>query len=423
MKQSFLLTYIFYFYQIQSYSLNKLASFNPQEFDPKQCPAKVERLIRELSIQDKSLLRPEYSQCGWLKLPRDSKTSGITRLVTDINADIKLAQKYSLALYDEFGSSSYYNSESDTDKEIEAFFGFGCYFYDGHKPPKNSRVIQSSVQTLDADYRANMNRLNCSSKQHVIFDLTVSLAASLTSSLASAVGSNTNTNNNNNNNGYGSSSISNSNAGQDCNFNSTNQILRKIFLNQNATLIKYAPKVLKESKFKRGEFVIAAHVKRGDLVDAHMRNKVFVSVSTQLDAIRSVILAKRLMDSKSKEQHSNSNSNTGIKILFITEQAPSDSSLLDYSSSSNQQRGSANVHKIDVGKALADVCNESNKCSVHVFTDESITMLQSFSVLCQADVLLTAASGFSHLAAVLCRPRLVVTVPFWLVAYLFIYNF
>jgi hypothetical protein len=278
-------------------------------------------------------------------------------------------------------------------------------------------VIQSSIQTLDADYRANMNRLNCSSKQHVIFDLTVSLAASLTSSLASAVGSNNNNNNNNNNNGYGSSSSS-SNAGQDCNFNSTNQILRKIFVNQNnATLIKYAPKVLKESKYKRGEFVIAAHVKRGDLVDAHMRNKVFVSVSTQLDAIRSVILAKRMMDSKSKEQHSNSI--TGIKILFITEQAPSDSSLLDYSSSSNQQRGSANVHKIDVSRALADVCNESNKCSVHVFTDESITMLQSFAVLCQADVLLTAASGFSHLAAVLCRPRLVVTVPFWLVAYSF----
>lgn len=118
--------------------------------------------------------------------------------------------------------------------------------------------------------------------------------------------------------------------------------------------------------------------------------------------MRSVILAKRLMDSKIKDR------GTGIKVLFVTEQAPSDSSLLDYSSG----RGST-VHKIDVNKALSDVCNEANKCSTHVFTDDSITMLQSFAVLCQADVLLSAASGFSHLAAVLCRPKLTVTVPFW----------
>lgn len=135
-----------------------------------------------------------------------------------------------------------------------------------------------------------------------------------------------------------------------------------------------------------------------------------------MDAIRSVILAKRLLDSKSKDRGNTNNKYTGIKVLFVTEQAPSDSSLLDYSVS----HGTSTAHKIDVTKALSDVCNESNKCSTHVFTDESISMLQSFSVLCQADVLLPAASGFSHIAAVLCRPKLTVTVPFW---YVILYGF
>ncbi len=54
-----------------------------------------------------------------------------------------------------------------------------------------------------------------------------------------------------------------------------------------------------------------------------------------------------------------------------------------------------------------------DSCSAHVFTDDSISTLQAFAVLCHADVLLPAASGFSHLAAMLCRPKLVLAVPFW----------
>lgn len=282
----FIFIYTIYIYKTQSYSYNKLGSFNSQDYDPKQCTAKVERIIHELNTQDRSLLYPEYSKCGWLKLPRDSKISGITRLITDINSDIKLAQKYSLALYDEFGSSSYYNSESDINKEIEAFFGFGCYFYDGHHPPKNSRIIQSSIQTLDMDYKTNMNKLNCS-KQHIIFDLTKSLSSSFSSSIVSAVNSATGTNiggTSNNNNVNGANTNTNSNpTSQDCNFDSTNQILHKIFINQNSTY-KYAPKVVKESKYKKGEFTIAVHVKRGD-VDVHVRNKVFVSITTQVSSV------------------------------------------------------------------------------------------------------------------------------------------
>lgn len=61
-------------------------------------------------------------------------------------------------------------------------------------------------------------------------------------------------------------------------------------------------------------------------------------------------------------------------------------------------------------RAISARCQEDARCAVSIFDENSLI---SLSLMCQADILITSRSGFSHLASSLCARGITVALPFW----------
>jgi hypothetical protein len=96
------------------------------------------------------------------------------------------------------------------------------------------------------------------------------------------------------------------------------------------------------------------------------------------------------------------------RVFVVTEQAPDRDTVLDFDLRTQQL-----IH-VNVTHALKDDCSAGTSCSVHVLQDKEVTALQSFTVMCHAEVLIATRSGFSHLAASICPwVKFVVATSFW----------
>ena len=278
-----------------------------------------------------------------------------------------------MALVSDFGPKGH----SLSDHEINRYFGFGCVFYQSVSYPKNAKTIKSSYKTLDSDYKKHMKSINCPT-EHIVFDITQT----------DFIGN-----------------INTKGTPANCDFDLNGDMLSKIFelnFKERSLNSRYIPSLLQKS-IDRSELVLSIHVRRGDVLEPNIRENRLVSLSLHLELVKQFLLAKKRFESTLGGSRSKT-----TKVFFVSEGATNNRSISDYDFVTKQ------LISVDVVSWLSPFCNEDSSCNAHVFSDsESSSALHSFTALCRSDVLFTSASGLSHLAAILCKPKLTVAIPFW----------
>jgi len=321
-------------------------------------------------------------------VPKVTKYTGIGHAVSVLNGNVQLAMLHSLGLISEFGPSGHAQSE----REVDAFFGYGCIFSEARSSPQNAMVISTSYATLERDLAKHRDKLQCQRNsqslqtQHIVFDLIKRDFFGFPDTKALP---------------------------NNCNYRHSGNIMRRIFFNNHESLwLSQVPPQLIEAK-RRGDLVVVLHVRRGDVLEAHVRKQRLVSFFLQADVVRNFLFA--LEQYRAAKTYAGDSTGAtyrkqrGVSIFVITEQAPDEHSIIDY------DMGKKKLLTINVHDTLKDACNESASCSIRVLTDREASSLQSFAAFCYSDVLMTTLSGFSHLAAMLCSAshKMVIGFPFW----------
>ena len=286
-----------------------------------------------------------------------------------------LAMKYNLSLISEYGTRGHDQNAT----EVDEYFGFGCIFNDAHLPLLNSTIIQTSRDTLETD----LNDIDPIEQDTTCFTSQTVLDI-------------TKYDNNGNEITRGAMTT--------CDYRHSYPILRKIF-NTTYTLHsrqQHYPRIIHESK-SRGDLILVIHVRRGDILENSQFNIRF----TNFHSIVKII--NNFMKAKTSYEQNHDQPTRPVKIFFITEGSPNNDIIIDVDTNTGKST------QISVKKSLMGICdnNTNSLCSTHVFTDNEITALQSFTVFCESDVLVTSKSGFAHLASMLCPPKLVIAIPFW----------
>ena len=343
-----------------------------------------------------TLIDPKSNgQCAWLKAPYLGHYTGIGHAISVTNYYVKMAARLRLTLFSDFGPTGHQQSA----EEVGTYFGFGCLFANSRHPPLNAKVIHVTRENLAAVVDKHRSQLSCrgggggggsvQEDVHTVFDLGESFRGQPT----------------------------------DCDFEASRDIIQQIFTTSydlynrartqtDATL----PTVVRRA-VAAGDLVVVVHVRRGDVLEAHVRNQRLVNWRKQETGVRAVLKAIERMGAAVATTATVTAAATAstvhrhIRIVVVTEQAPNHDTILDYDLSSGQ------LSRTNITHALSDVCNATtgrHGCSTYVLTDDEVNALQSFSVLCHALILVATRSGFSHLAAAICPSvRLVVAAPFW----------
>lgn len=351
--------------------LKSLVNTSANTFDIRpECTALANTIYSTLTnTTEKSLFSPTLNgRCAWLRAIKLDVDTGIGHAASFLNANVLLAMQYNLTLYTDFGPSGH----DLNDNYVDEFYSFGCAFGHSRVPPLDARVVPTTEKDLPLLYQANLHLLDCA-KGHTIFDLERYT-------------------------NWGHRIRNGVVPSPNCNYFYTSSILQKIFLTSFTTEKRtmYIPSVV-STALNRGELVISVHLRRGDILEQakHMINR-YISIETVIDALRHLLLETRLMRSK-----------TAVSVFILTEKAPDSDSVIDFNPIKRQ------TVNVNVTSALLDVCSPNTKCSVRVLMDADADALQSFAALCASNILIAAPSGFSHLAAMLCKPQLVFEVPFW----------
>ena len=113
----------------------------------------------------------------------------------------------------------------------------------------------------------------------------------------------------------------------------------------------------------RNDIIISVHIRRGDVLEAHVRNKRLVNYGLHAQTLRSFLVAKHKYEKEHEYQHRH------VQICFVTEQALNKDSILDF----NLHTG--RLSSINVTNNLLGVCNSFTNCRVHVFTDNEASAL------------------------------------------------
>ena len=169
---------------------------------------------------------------------------------------------------------------------------------------------------------------------------------------------------------------------------------------------KYSPnyrtesiKIAKEMK----EFVMTVHLRRGDIVErgAKLHLERIVSVTVYFDIVEKLFHARekvikhlemlnssRLIEVASKE----------VKVFALCEGAPNNHTLIELYIPTHY------LFEVDLKE-------KSNPVLRNIEVIQESSLLQAFTALCDADILVTSPSAFPFLAATLCDPKLVVAIP------------
>ena len=345
------------------------------------------------------ILDPNYNgRCAWFQAPKITTSTGIGHAASVFNYNLKVALQFGLGYYSNYGPTGHLQSS----KEVGEYFGLGCLFHNARQPPENSNRIKVTLTSIDMSYRRRKTQLSCE-KGHTIFDMgphTGGMRA-------------------------------------DCKYNTTLPLLQAIFtymydntlIRRGASYVtrreKYLPNKVKINK-QNNHTNIAIHVRRGDILELKKdRESRLVNFIEQERLIR-LILASLPHTPTTPATTSTTTTNptstnttnptstnnisthntynytykTPVSIYILTEKAPDTNSILDYNLTTNKE------FIVNVKHQLYDVCNIHILCNIYIMSDET-SALSSFTIMCESDVLVTTASGFSHFAAELCpNPKL-----------------
>ena len=309
-------------------------------------------------------------ECAWLKAPHLGPNTGIGHGLSAANHFVKLANKLHLTLFSDFGPTGHEQSA----QEVGAYFGYGCLFSNSRQPNKHAKVVRVTRDNLAAEVEnARRNGLLSCHRGHTVFDLGELAKGQPT----------------------------------DCDFQETRDLLQHVFATsfeayERAHEQTALPPVVRHA-LRNGDQIIVAHLRRGDVLEAHVRHMRLVDWGHQEVAIRAVLRGLDII----RRDNTTSNKRP-TRVFVVTEQAPDRDTVLDFDLRTQQL-----IH-VNVTHALKDDCSAGTSCSVHVLQDKEVTALQSFTVMCHAEVLIATRSGFSHLAASICPwVKFVVATSFW----------
>ena len=345
---------------------------------------------------DLASMNPEVSQCAWLKVAHVER-AGLGHTLAAFGHYLQDAIENELTFY-----SSFYSPAHDIcDLNGTAhYFGLHQVFYWARSPPSDAKVIlvgsrqthkgcnSETLKAAVAKYRAS-HTLQCSSG-HVVFECE------------------------NRYEGF-QSRVSKSLHGWERPVRAAFRASRGVTPPpSSATPTAYPgamgpltwrheillPQPVREAK-GAGHLVVTLHMRRGDILRSNKVDKEhrLVSFPVFVEVIKRLLVAIN-------ETYSDAVSVRGISVFLLCENSPDDAHIMEYSAS--------NVHRLEPVNAVKEMaemagCSATNHCSVKVL--HNATYLPAFSAMCHSDILITAASGFSHAAAALCEPPVTVGFP------------
>lgn len=364
--------------------LRSLVNMSRTSFDVQpRCTALLDRVLSSTTNATfRALLSPiENNRCAWLRTVKLDVDTGIGHAAAFLNANINLATQYNLTLYTDFGPTGH-GLETDA---VDDLFNFGCVFGHSRVPPVDARYIPVTKHTLAALYKRNLHMLDCS-KGHTVFDMVWY-------------------------NNFGDRIRAGIVPSEFCDFFYTSSPLQSIFWTgfTPSQQQRYLPPSVHEDR-QQGAVVVGVHLRRGDILDQrrHIDTR-FISSDTMLDVLEQLVRALNM-----RRRTIAPSSHRDVHIYVLTEGAPDEHSVLDYDTTRDR------TTRVNVTEAAANFCSSRSRlrCQLRVLLDHEADALQAFATLCASDVLITAPSGFSHLAATLCRPKLVFEVQFMSYSYL-----
>ena len=145
--------------------------------------------------------------------------------------------------------------------------------------------------------------------------------------------------------------------------------------------------------------VVVVHIRRGDvlkskIIDVKLR---LTSFKFYESIIRSVLYLRN---------NETSSISTPIHFFLLAEGSTNSDMIVEY-----DEHNAHNQFMLNVTSLLSDACNLENKCNIETLYNASF--FESFTAMCQADVLVTSTSGFAWTAGALCTPPMTIAVPAW----------
>jgi hypothetical protein len=144
------------------------------------------------------------------------------------------------------------------------------------------------------------------------------------------------------------------------------------------------------------EIMIVIHMRRGDVMRGKVdQNHRLVSYGVYVHMI------KKLLEVRA----ASANATHPIRVFFLCEGAVNNYSIVEYDK--------MDFHKsqhINLLTDLGGVCNKEKACSMEVL--HQADFLQSFTAMCESDVLVTSTSGFPFVASALCEPKMILGIRF-----------
>jgi hypothetical protein len=145
-----------------------------------------------------------------------------------------------------------------------------------------------------------------------------------------------------------------------------------------------------------GQIIVTVHMRRGDVLWGRVdRDHRLVSYGVY------VRIVKELLQVRSTSP----NATHPMKIFFLCEGAQNDYSIMEFDAGNLHH-----LYPINVTTHLGEACNETNACSMEVLWKADL--LQSFTAMCDSDVLVTSTSGYPFVASALCEPKLTLAIHF-----------
>ena len=158
------------------------------------------------------------------------------------------------------------------------------------------------------------------------------------------------------------------------------------------------PKVA--SALDRG-IVAVLHLRRGDILESRVidKNHRLTSFSILASTIKNIIAAR-------EDAHKGATTALPISFFILAEGSKDSETVLEYDEDNPHI-----LHPLNITAILGDVCNSTNMCIAEVLWEASF--YESFTVMCEADILVTSTSGYAWVAGALCVNPLTVGIEGW----------
>jgi hypothetical protein len=153
--------------------------------------------------------------------------------------------------------------------------------------------------------------------------------------------------------------------------------------------------------------VAVLHLRRGDILESRVIDKThrLTSFSVLASTIKDIMAAKQSYDLASSLTNA-SYIPLPISFFILAEGSKDSGTVMEYDEANPHI-----LHPLNITLVLGDVCTAKSMCKVEVLWQASF--YESFTVMCEADVLVTSTSGFAWVAGALCVNPMTVGIEGW----------